>query len=185
MLNINFDPFPIIETPRLILRRPGAGDIDELFKYRSDKELMRYILHRYATSREQVEETIETVNNLISNNEGINWAITLRGDDTIIGMVGYVRFIRNHYRAEIGYMLHTPYHGKRITDEAMNAVINYGFDKLNLHSIEAIVNSENIASRKILERNGFTNDAFFKDYLYVADKFVDAHVYSLVKPVID
>jgi len=181
MLNINFDPFPVLETERLVLRRPNEGDIDEVFKYRGDKELMRYIPHRYATERSQVVEMLETIDKSINSGEGINWAVTLKGDDTIIGMVGYVRFVKNHYRAEIGYMLHTPHHGKRITDEAMNAVIAYGFDVLQLHSIEAIVNYENVASKKILERNGFSNDALFKDYLFLAGRFVDANVYSLVK----
>lgn len=180
MLTLNFDPFPVIETPRLLLRRPEEKDIDELYKYRSDKQLMRYIMRRYATSRQQVEEALTHVHKLIADGEGINWAVTLKGDDTIIGMVGYVRFIKNHYRAEIGYMLHTPHHGQRITDEAINAVIDYGFSKLQLRTIEAVVNTENIASKKILERNGFTKDAFFKDYLYVGEKFVDANVYSLV-----
>ena len=182
MLNLNFDPFPVLETPRLILRKTEPYDIDELFKYRSDKELMRYIPHRYVTNRAQVQETIDRVNNLLANNDAINWAITMRGDNTIIGMIGYVRFHKDHYRGEIGYSLHTPYHGKKITDEAIAAVLAYGFNVLNLHTVEAVVNSANVASKKILERNGFTNDAFFKDYLYLGGQFVDANVYSLVKP---
>jgi ribosomal-protein-alanine N-acetyltransferase len=63
----------------------------------------------------------------------------------------------------------------------MNAIIAYGFSTFQLHSIEAVVNVENIASQKILERNGFTKDAFFKDYLYLVDRFADANVYSLVR----
>jgi ribosomal-protein-alanine N-acetyltransferase len=184
MLTINFNPFPVIESPRLILRRPVAADIDELFKYRSDKELMQYIPHRYATSRAQVEETLERIDKLIAANEGINWAITLKGDDTIIGMVGYVHFYKEHYRAEIGYMLHTPYHGQGIAAEATKAAIDYGFGALQLHSIEAIVNSKNAASQKLLQRLGFTNDAFFRDYLCHDGKFMDANVYSLLKPAI-
>ena len=180
MLNINFDPFPELATDRLILRRPTLNDADEMFKYRSDKELMQYIPHRLAKSKDEVVNTLEFIDGIISKNEGINWAITLKGDDTIIGMVGYVHIMKDHHRAEIGYMLHTPHHGKGIVHEAMGAAIDYGFRVMKLHSIEAIVNHENIASKRVLERKGFTNDAFFRDYLYHGGRYIDANVYSLL-----
>jgi ribosomal-protein-alanine N-acetyltransferase len=182
MLSINFQPFPVLTTERLVLRRPQWSDIDEMFKYRSDKELMRHIPHRYATSKGEIEEMMHRINRLIDNNEGINWAITLKGDDTIIGMVGYVHFIKDHYRGEIGYILHTPYHGTGIMMEAFNAAIDHGFNKFGLHSIEAVVNAENIPSKRLLEKRGFTKDAFFRDYLYHGGRFVDANVYSLLAP---
>ncbi len=181
MLVPNFNPFPVLETKRLVLRRPVMADVDEMFIYRSDKMLMQYIPHRLATQKQQVVEMLRFINNLIDKNEGINWAITLKGNDIIIGMVGYVHFFTDDYRAEIGYMLHTPYHGKGIIHEAMKAAMDYGFNVLKLHSIEAIVNCENVPSKKVLERIGFSKDAFFKDYLFHDGKFIDANVYSFVK----
>jgi [ribosomal protein S5]-alanine N-acetyltransferase len=181
-MNIDFTQFPIIETERLVLRKPNTGDIDEMFRYRSDKAFMQYIPHRYATKREEVEKMMGIILQLIDNNEGINWAITQKGDDTIMGLVGYVRFNKDHFRAEIGYMLHTPYQGKGILTEAAQAVVDYGFETLGLHSIEAIINSENTASQGVVERLGFTRDAFFRDYLHHGGQFMDAYVYSLLEP---
>jgi len=180
MLSINFNPFPILTTENLILRRPHASDADEMYRYRSDKELMRYIPHRLVKTKEEVIETLAYINTLIDTNEGINWAITRKGDDTILGMVGYVYFFKDHYRAEIGYLMHTPYHGTGIIQEAFRAAIDYGFKIMKLHSIEAVVNHENIASKKLLERTGFTNDAFFKDYLHHHGSYISANVYSLL-----
>jgi len=142
---------------------------------------MRFIPHRFVTTMEQVEEHIKLMNSIVEKNEGINWAITEKGNDTIIGLVGYVRFNNVHHRAEIGYMLHTPYHGTGIMKEAAERVIKYGFDELKLHSIEAIVNHENIPSKRLLEKMGFSKDAFFKDYLHHDGKYISANVYSLVK----
>lgn len=181
MMTINFNPFPVLETDRLILRKPELTDIDEMFKYRSDPQLMQYIMHRYSTERSQVEEMMTRIHRLIDNNEGINWAVTKKGDDTIIGMVGYVHFVADHFRGEIGYMMHTPHHGTGIAREATKAAIDYGFNVLGLHSIEAIINHENVPSKRLVEKLGFSNDAFFKDYLFVNGKFVSANVYSLVK----
>jgi ribosomal-protein-alanine N-acetyltransferase len=181
MLTINFNPFPVLETERLVLRRPEMEDVNEMFLHRSNPDLMKYIQHRLVTKREQVENAMNNVHGFIDRNESINWAITLKGDNKPIGMVGYVRFSPEHYRAEIGYIVHTPYHGKGMAQEATQAVVDYGFHVMGLHSIEAVINHENEASKKLVERMGFTKDAFFKDYLYHGGKFMSANVYSLIK----
>jgi len=180
VLNIHFTPFPVLTTEGLILRRPVTSDAAEMFTYRSDKELMKYIPHRLAASLEDMQDTLQKINHLIDSDEGINWAITCKGDDKIIGMIGYVHIMKDHHRAEIGYMLHTPHHGTGVMQEALQATIRFGFTEMKLHSIEAIVNHNNIPSKRLLERNGFTKDAFFKDYLYHKGQFISVNVYSLI-----
>jgi len=180
MLPVNFTPFPVLETENLILRRPTLGDVDECFKYRSDAELMKFIPHRLAGNREDVVLAIQEMNRLIDANEGINWAITRKGEDLLLGMVGYVRMYKEHHRAEIGYLLHTPSHGKGIIQEALKAAVDYGFQEMKLHSIEAIVNTMNIPSKKLLERAGFSSCAFFKDYLHHKGSYMDVNVFTLL-----
>jgi len=102
VLNIHFTPFPVLTTEGLILRRPVTSDAAEMFTYRSDKELMKYIPHRLAASLEDMQDTLQKINHLIDSDEGINWAITCKGDDKIIGMIGYVHIMKDHHRAEIG-----------------------------------------------------------------------------------
>lgn len=176
-----FDPFPVLETDRLILRRPHANDADILFRYRSDREYMRFIPHRYTTHKHEVSYQLEYINEKIDKQQGINWVMTIKGTDDLIGMIGFVRLFPDSLRAEIGYMTITPFQRAGYTEEAAKAVIVYGFEQMNLHSIEAVVNHENEASKKLLEKLGFSNDAFFKDYLHHAGKFMSAHVFSLVK----
>ena len=53
---------------------------------------------------------------------------------------------KEHYRAEIGYALHPAFWKKGIMKEAILAVVDYGFNKMHLHSIEANINADNIAS---------------------------------------
>jgi len=183
MVQTIFQPFPELETERLILRRPLPSDAEEMFRYRSDPQLMRYIPHRLAGKLEEVQETLVTVNNLIDTGKGLNWALTLKDDPTIIGMAGYVRIIEDHYRAEVGYMLHTPHHGKGLVSEAVRAILDFGYREMKLHSVEAVVNTENEASKRVLERMGFSKDALFRDYLCHAGRFSDAHVYSILLPL--
>ena len=109
----------------------------------------------------------------------IQWAITLKENPaTLIGTIGYWRIIPEHYRAEIGYMLHPSCWGKGIMKEALNAVIKYAFEKMKLHSIEANINPDNIPSAALLESCGFIKEAFHKENYYFDGVFYDSIIYS-------
>jgi ribosomal-protein-alanine N-acetyltransferase len=63
----------------------------------------------------------------------------------------------------------------------MTLVLKYGFEVLKLHSIEANVNPENIASIKLLEKNNFVREAYFRENYFYNGKFLDSAIYSLVR----
>lgn len=119
MLTINFSPFPILETERLILRRVLPSDVKEMFELRSNPETMKYIPRPLLTNHEEALAHIQMMEDKIETNEGINWAITLKGDDKMLGVIGHYRIKPEHYRAEVGYMILPEYHGKGITTEAV------------------------------------------------------------------
>lgn len=119
----------------------------------------------------------------MKNNESIIWAITQKGDTKLIGTICFWNIIKEHYRAEIGYSLLYDFQGKGIMQEAMSAIIKYGFEKMNLHSIEANVNPANESSIKLLERNDFIKEAYFKENYFYDGKFLDTAIYSLLTTV--
>lgn len=182
MLNLNFNPFPILTTQRLVLRQITIKDAAALYALRSNEQVMQYIDKPLAKSLADAVELIEKTMDALTYNDGITWAICLADDLTMIGTIGYWKFRKEHYRAEIGYLLLPEYHGKGIMFEAMQTVIRYGFRQLHLHSIEAIVNPENVASIGILEKNGFVREAYYKEDYYFEGKFLDSAVYSLLEP---
>lgn len=177
MLNINFNPFPVLTTPRLTLRQPFATDRDDLFRLRSNPELMRFIPRVIAKTPDDATKLIQQFNNYIYANEAITWLIVKNDSPQVIGTVGYIRIDKDNHRAEIGYMLDTVYQGMGIMDEAIKAAIDYGFNTLKLHSIEALVNPLNQPSGKVLLNNGFSKTCTFKDYLYFNDRFVDVDIF--------
>ncbi len=67
--------------------------------------------------------------------------------------------------------------------EALTEVLDYGFQVLKLHSVEGNVNPANDASIKLMERNGFAKEAYFKDHYFYNGKFMDTAIYSLLTPV--
>jgi ribosomal-protein-alanine N-acetyltransferase len=141
---------------------------------------MKYIPRPIVKSIEEALEHIGNIDEKIEANEGINWAITLKEDSILIGIIGHYRIKPEHFRAEIGYMLLPEYNGKGIISEAVNEVVNYGFNTLNLHSIEAIISPENLASEKVLQKSGFVKEAHFKENEYFEGRFIDTVIYSKV-----
>jgi ribosomal-protein-alanine N-acetyltransferase len=100
----------------------------------------------------------------------------------LIGSIGYWRLIKEHYRAEVGYMLNALLWRKGIMKEALNKIITFGFDELKLHSIEAHINTANTASAGILTSSGFIQEAYFKENYFFEGTFRDTKVYSLLVP---
>ena len=180
MLNLSFKPFPLIETERLRLRKISRKDVNEIFFLRSDKRVLHYLDKAPAKTKKDAYDFIKIVHDAEKNVDGITWGITLKNIEKIIGTIGFWRMQKEHYRAEIGYILHPDYWGKGITQEAMTAVIKYGFEVMKLHSIEANVNPDNAASIRLLEKNGFVREAYFKENYYFDGKFLDSAIYSLI-----
>ena len=180
MLTINFSPFPNLETERLLLRRVDSNDLKEIFALRSNADTMKYIPRPLVKTDEDALEHIAMIDTKIEANEGINWAITFKDDPKLIGIIGHYRIKPEHYRAELGYMLLPEYQGKGIISEAVKEAINYGFNVMKLHSLEAVIAPDNYASAKVLEKNGFVKEAHFKEYEFFEGRFLDSIIYSLI-----
>lgn len=164
-----------------MLRKITPDDAMDLLILRSDKKVMAHIDRPLAQSVDDTLKLILQVNDSFETHDGITWGITLRENpQSLIGTIGFWRIIKAHYRAEIGYLLHPGLQGKGLMQEAITAVIRYGFDTMNLHSVEANVNPDNIASIRLLDRNGFVREGYFKENYYSNGVFEDSAIYSLV-----
>ena len=181
MLTINFHPFQNIETERLLLRRIDNTDAAEVLSLRSNPDTMKYIPRPLAKSKEDALAHIAMIEEKIVNNTGINWAITIKGEPKLIGIIGHYKISPENHRAEMGYMLDPEVSGKGYMTEAIKAVVAYGFEQMNLHSIEAIIDPENIASEIVLQKNGFVKEAHILENGLWEGKFIDTVIYSLLK----
>ena len=182
MLSPNFASFPETVTARLLLRKVRMEDATEILKLRSDEKVMQFIENDRAAGIADAEIFILRIFQSLQDNEGITWAIALKAEpDILIGTIGYWRLIKEHYRAEIGYMLNPVQWNKGIMKEALRKVVEYGFNELNLHSIEAHINPDNEASATILTSTGFVKEAHFKEDFFYKGVFRDTVVYSRLR----
>lgn len=184
MLTTQFLPFPNLETQRLQLRQVTANDVPAVFALRSNKEVMRYLDRPLAKSPDDALSLINLIASSLEKSDGITWGVCLKESPLALkGTIGFWRMEKEHYRAEIGYMLHPSLQGLGLMQEAVESVLQYGFHTLKLHSVEANVNPNNAASIRLLERNGFVREAYFRENYFHNGAFYDSAVYSLLSPL--
>ena len=180
-----FEIFPELESERLIYRAYKKEDAKTLFKIRSHKEVSKYMDTVIPKRFEDTEKRIEGYLTAFTEGKGITWAIIEKDSNTLIGDFGIWRLDKQNSRGEIGYVLHPDFWGKGYMTEALNRLIRYGFNDLNLHSYEANVNIENENSKALLLKFGFKLEAYFRENFYYDGSFLDSEIYCLLKSDIE
>src|SRR3989344_6394007 len=155
MLELNFNPFPILTTERLILRQLETSDDKDIFSHRSDDRVNTYLEDFRHASIEQTQAFINRVQNEIANNKTILWVITEKGNNKFIGTVCFWNISKDEYKAETGYTLAPEFHRIGYMNEALEKIIDFGFTKMKLKTIEAYTHEHNEASIKLLIKNKF------------------------------
>ena len=180
-LELNFNPFPVLETERLILRQYTNGDAEALFSFRSNPQAMHFVPRPLHQSTEDALKMIAQITENIVTNIAIGWAVELKENAKVIGSVSFHRIEKENHRGELGYMIHPDYWGKGLVTEAAAAAVHYGFKGLHFHSIEAIIDPDNVASARVLEKLNFVKEAHFKENFFQHGRFTDTAIYSLLK----
>jgi len=178
-LHIPLNTFPILETERLILRQLAAPDAQNYFLFMSDEENIRYYDPAPMTQLEQAEKGIERHQRRFAQQEALRWGVTLKGENRVIGTSGYFWDAENQ-SAGLSYVLAKRYWNQGIMTEALSAMIQFGFDHIHLHRIEARVAYPNLASARLLEKLGFQEEGRLRDAQYANNEFVDERIFALI-----
>lgn len=169
--------FPKLKTDSLLLRQIVDDDLSNIFEGLSNPLITEY----YAVSFDSLSATKEQMQwykNLEETGTGIWWAITSLFNQTFYGAIGFNNLSQTHQKAEIGFWLLPKYWGKGIMKDAIEMACSYGFTKLNLHRIEALVESENKNSKSILLKSGFDYEETMVDCEIKNGKFISLESYA-------
>ena len=158
MVNVNFSPFPILYTERFVLRPLRMEDDVDLFILRTDENINKFIGRHPPGSVEEVRAFIEKIFENTQKGLAILWAICAKDEEALSGTICLWKISPVEEKAEIGYELLPQYHGKGIMQEVIPVVIQFGFEKIGLKTIEAEFHRDNIKSLKLLDKNGFVHD---------------------------
>ena len=169
----------IIHTDRLTLRPITDSDLPHIFEGLSHPDVIPY----YGVSFKTLEETKEQMSwysNLVKNNTGFWWAVCDKADMTFLGAGGYNDMDTTHRKAEIGFWLLPKAWGKGYMQEAMPAIVQCGFDRLNLHRIEGFVDSENSNCKKAMAKLEFEHEGTMKECEMKNGKWVSVDIYAAI-----
>ena len=148
-------PFPCLSTERLLLRQLQSSDDKAIFALRSNEAVNTYIQRPVSNNIDDARYFITSINEGVNNKEWLYWAMILKDTQQLVGTICLWHFSDDKLTAEIGYELHPSYQGKGLMDEALKGIINYGFNILQLTTIEAYTQPANERSIKLLEKNNF------------------------------
>lgn len=154
----NVLPVPQLLTERLQLRPITASDSPEIFLLLTDPEVNKYYGRPRARNHEDTLKYIKSIEASVSKGDLFYWGIFFQHQSKIAGTVCLWNFRKEENRAEIGYELLPAFQGKGIMKEAMEKVLDFGFEVLQLATIDAWPESDNASSIKVLERCFFKRD---------------------------
>ena len=153
-----FTTFPLMFSERIVLRQLSTEDASDLFKLRSDRRVNEFIDRNPPTKIEEVESFIEKINKGINNNELFYWAISLKNTEKLIGTICLWNINSDKEQAEIGYELMPDFQGLGLMMEAVDKLIDFGFNVMQLKTMTGVVRTLNYKSVNLLEKMGFVKD---------------------------
>lgn len=169
--------FQKIKTERFLLRQFIESDLENIFKGLSDPEIIKYYGVSYKTL-EATKEQMEFFTNLEKEGTGIWWAICSLDNTIFYGAGGLNNLNKEHKKAEIGFWLLKDYWGQGIMTEVMPFICEFGFNKLGLHRIEGLVETENLNCKNAMKKLDFILEGTMQNCEIKNGKFISLHIYA-------
>jgi ribosomal-protein-alanine N-acetyltransferase len=178
----DYSYFPTIDSECLLLRQLSEDDARDILAEFSHPEVTRHINpDPPVVDMDTAKTIIGWFNALFDNQEGWRWGIELKSKGELIGTCGFHRWRKEHRCAEIGYDFQYDYWGKGFASEAVARMLDFGFNQMQLHRIEADCNEDNIGSARVLEKAGFTFEGIWRDREFEHGRFVNLKQYSILE----
>lgn len=175
-MNIN------LKTDRLHLRPVSESDFDNIYNLQRLDETSKFNTSKIP---ENINETKATVENwILENNKAQTkkhtFAIDLIDDKKFIGLIG-INLGKEHYRnAEVWFQFDYRFWNKGFATESLRKIIEFGFEDLKLHRIEAGCAVDNIGSFNVLEKVGMTREAHTRQLLPLKSGWSDNYGYAIL-----
>jgi ribosomal-protein-alanine N-acetyltransferase len=168
-----------METDRLYLRVQTTDLLKDVLKQGTDEQLNFFGLH----DKDQLKKVLTKIERKLSNStlDWKKWHLIEKASGIVIGNCGFHNWLADHDRAELGYFLHDDFRNKGFMIEALDSVIQHGFNKMNLNRIEAFISPDNLPSIKLITKLGFVQEGLLREHYKHENQIHDSFVYSLLK----
>ncbi len=180
-IEVIYKDFPTIETDRLFIRKLTMEDAEDMFDYASNDEVTKYVSWDTHRTIKDTKNFLSYVMDQYCQAKVAPLGVELKETGKLIGTVDFVWWKPDHRTAEIGYVISHRYWGKGICTEAAKALIDFGFNQMNLVRIQARCFVENIASAKVMEKCGMKYEGTLRKDLFSKGKHWDIKMYSILR----
>jgi ribosomal-protein-alanine N-acetyltransferase len=177
-----YGDLPIIETDRLVLRKIRLEDVDDVFEYTSDPEVARHTSWPLHDSRETSAGFVASLVEDYAKGELAPWGVELKAERKLLGTCGFLSWRIPHGRAEVGYAMNRAYWGRGLMTEAVRALVDYGFERMALHRIEALCDVDNVGSYRVMEKAGMAFEGVLRGYIFSKGAHLDLRIHAILRP---
>lgn len=167
----------------LVLRPFVPKDLDKVFEALSHPLVIKHYGVSYAT-RAATREQMDWFAAIERDNTG-RWRAVCSPDGVFYGAIGFNNWSAAHRKAEVGFWLLPGFWGRGIMTAALSEICDYGFTVMNLHRIEAEVETGNTASRSLLLKSGFKYEGTRVDCEIKNGAFISLELFAKIKPRTD
>ena len=157
----------VLESERLLFRLLVAEDAEDMYEYSREERLTRYLLWDPHPSRAYTVRYLEHVKNAYRDQRFFDFALVEKASGKMIGTCGLTTVDCENQACEIGYVLAPKYWGRGLGSEAVRTILSFAFLTLSFHRAEARFMEDNLASRRVAEKNGMRVEGFYRDRLFV------------------
>ncbi|MBK8020030.1 MAG: GNAT family N-acetyltransferase [Chloroflexi bacterium] len=177
----DFSQFPALVTERLVLRQIVPTDAPAMMAIFGSPDVLRFLNSPPMDTHEKAIGFIDWLAGNYANHQGVDWAITRKGEDAAIGMCGAYGWDRENRRVDIGYHVQPSFWGQGYATEAARAIIQWCFDRLDVHRVQADCTEGNDASERVMIKCGFTQEGIWRESCWEHGRFVNIKQYGLLR----
>ncbi len=176
----------VYETPRLLIRRFLASDLQDAFEILSEPEVAKYEFWD-AFTFEETRDDLEIQSAVLPGTFEVwnEFAVVLKPGEKSSGkVIGNISFRINdavQRQAEIGFHFNVAFHGLGYGQESVTGLIEYLW-KLGAYRIWAVSDIRNKASWKLMERLGMRREGHMVHNCFVKGEWCDEYHYALLEP---
>lgn len=176
-----FAPFPVLETKRLILKEICSVDAQHLYEILCDPEVAKYDYLYPVDTVEKAGLFIKKYHSELTSGEEITWGLYLKTLGKLIGTCCLGSFDQETLRAEVGYALLRCEWNKGYGTEAVDKIVDFGFEFMGLNRIEATITPGNEGSVRLLEKANFQKEGLIRQSDLIKGQLVDGIIMGILR----
>ena len=171
-----------IQSKRLTLKEVIFSDLENIHQLLSLPETDQYNTLGIPKSSYETEDFLKAWINSKTESPRKKYVFCIENNaNEFIGLVGINIGKPNYRNAEIWYKLHLNYWNQGYATEAVKTILHFCFTELKLHRVEGGCATNNLASRKVLEKSGMIREGQKRKVLPIRGEWFDSYEYAILE----